>query len=121
MLLNKPSRTKETVQIFTGGSSHSGKVGAAAVITRAGKPNRTLHYHLEPEGEHTVHEAELTGIPLAIQLIKTEKLVTGYGFSAKWNGEIRSKCTRPGGPGSFQLRTQRPNAQHSKGDLRSGK
>jgi len=32
-----------------------------------------LHLHLGPESEHTVHEAELAGILLGLQLISTEK------------------------------------------------
>ena len=52
------------------------KVGATAVLTRMGTTQRILHYHLGPEGEHTVHEAELIGILLAIQLIKTEHVVS---------------------------------------------
>lgn len=43
------------------------------MLTRAGKPDPILRCHLGPEGEHTVHKAELTGILLAIHLIKTEK------------------------------------------------
>ncbi|KAH9997159.1 hypothetical protein BJV74DRAFT_768496 [Russula compacta] len=35
-----------------------------------------LHYHLGPKGEHTVHEAELISILLAIHLIKTETLAS---------------------------------------------
>ena len=63
----------EAVQIFTDGSAIDGKVGAAAVLTRAGNPPRALHLHLGPESEHTVHEAELVGILLGMHLISTEK------------------------------------------------
>ena len=42
--------------------------------TRIGKPPRVLYIHLGPESEHTVHEAELVGTLLAIQLMKTEKV-----------------------------------------------
>jgi len=63
----------EEIQVFSDGSAQNGKVGAAAVLTRKNKPDRILHFHLGPEAEHTVHEAELIGILLAIHLIKTEK------------------------------------------------
>ena len=63
----------EAVQVFTDGSATNGKVGAAAVLLRAGNPVRTLRFHLGPEKEHTVHEAELVGILLGMHLIKTEK------------------------------------------------
>jgi len=66
-------RANERVQIYSDGSAVNNKVGAAAILTRPGKPHRILHFHLGPVSEHTVHEAELVGILLALQLIKTEK------------------------------------------------
>ena len=64
---------KEKIQVYTDGSAISGKVRAAAVLLREGKPPRALHLHLGPESKHTIHKAELTGILLGLQLIKTEK------------------------------------------------
>ena len=64
---------RETIKVYSDGSAHEGKVGAAAVLTRPGKPHRTLHFHLGTEEEHTVAEAELIGIILALHLIQTEK------------------------------------------------
>ena len=63
----------EEIQIFTDGSAQEGKVGAAAILFRKNNPARLLHYHLGPEAKHTVHEAELVGILLALHLISTEK------------------------------------------------
>jgi ribonuclease HI len=63
----------ETIRVFTDGSSHNGKVGAAAVLQRPGKPDRTLKVHLGEASHHTVYEAELAGILLGLHLIKTEK------------------------------------------------
>jgi ribonuclease HI len=63
----------EEIQVFTDGSAQGGKVGAAAILIRKNSPNRILHFHLGPEAEHTVHEAELVGLLLAIHLISTEK------------------------------------------------
>jgi len=65
--------TIEEIQVFTDGSAQGGKVGAAAILIRNNRPIRTLHYHLGPESEHTVHKAELAGILLAAHLIGTEK------------------------------------------------
>jgi ribonuclease HI len=65
--------TVEEIQIFSDGSALEGKVGASAVLTHKGRPNRTLLYHLGRDSEHTVHEAELTGILLGLHLLKTEK------------------------------------------------
>ena len=63
----------ETVKIYSDGSAHDGKVGAAATLTRPEQHPRTLHFFLSPETEHTVHEAELVGTILALHLINTEK------------------------------------------------
>ena len=64
---------EEEVQVYSDGSALEGKVGAAAVLLRAGRITRTLHFHLGAEGKHTVHEAELIGILLGLQLISTER------------------------------------------------
>jgi len=67
------STATEEIQVFSDGSAQNGKVGAAAILIRKDRPDRTLHFHLGTEAEHTVHEAELVGILLAIHLIGTKK------------------------------------------------
>ncbi len=74
------------IKVYSDGSSCGGKVGAAATLTRGGVPLRS-HYHLGPDSEHTVHEAELIGILLALQLIKTERATNPHC----------SRCGQPGG------------------------
>ena len=63
----------EEIQVYTDGSAINGKVGAAAVLIRAGTVQRTLHLHIGDESEHTVHEVELVGILLGLHLISTER------------------------------------------------
>jgi hypothetical protein len=65
--------TMEEIQAFSDGSAQGGKVGAAAILIRNDKPDRTLHFHLGPETEHTVHEAKLVGMLLALHLLSTEE------------------------------------------------
>ena len=65
--------TDEEIQVFSDGSAQGGKVGAAAILIRKDAPNRILHFHLGPENEHTVHEAEMVGMLLALHLIATEQ------------------------------------------------
>ena len=65
----------ETVRVYTDGSAHNGKVGAAAILCRPGKPDRVLRAHLGIDKHHTVYEAELAGILLGLHLIKTERNV----------------------------------------------
>jgi ribonuclease HI len=64
------------IQVYVDGLATNGKVGAAAVLIREGKTLQMLHLHLGTENEHTVHEAELVGILLGLQLINTEKKVS---------------------------------------------
>ena len=65
--------TPEKVKVYTDGSAHSGKVGVAVIMYQSGKPKQILHYHLGSTNEHTVYEAELVGLLLGLQLIKTEQ------------------------------------------------
>jgi ribonuclease HI len=71
--IKEAQNIKEEVKVFADGSAINGKVGAAAVLIRAGNPPRKLHMHLGSENEHTVHEAELIGVLLALHLISTER------------------------------------------------
>ena len=71
--IRETENAREAIQVFTDGSAIDGKVGAAAVLTRAGNPPCALHLHMGPESEHTVHKVELAGILLGLQLISTEK------------------------------------------------
>ena len=63
----------KTIKIYSDGSAHKGKVGAAATLIRPGQPPKSLHLHLGPDTEHTVHEVEIVGTVLALHLIKSEK------------------------------------------------
>ena len=67
------AQATEQIKVYSDRSSQEGNVGAAATIYRNGEATRTLHYHLGPSTQHTVHEAELIGILLGLRLIKTEK------------------------------------------------
>jgi ribonuclease HI len=63
----------EEIQVFTDSSAQGGKVRAATILIRKNRPNCSLHFHLGPEAEHTVHEVELGGLLLAMDLIGTER------------------------------------------------
>ncbi|KAG2130236.1 hypothetical protein DEU56DRAFT_694152, partial [Suillus clintonianus] len=67
--IKEQKELKDEVQIFTDGSGHNGKVGAAAILLRAGQAPRKLRYHLGSERKHTVFEVEVIGLSLAAQLI----------------------------------------------------
>ncbi len=77
------AQATEKVKVYSDGSALNGKVGAAAILTRAGKPTRKLHYHLGPSSQHTVHEAELVGLLMGLHLIKTDgNRKTSYALGA---------------------------------------
>jgi len=71
--IREAANASEEIQVYSDGSAQGGKVGASAVLIRKNQPDRTLHLHLGQETEHTVHEAELVGLLLAMHLINTEK------------------------------------------------
>ena len=73
VLAREAAAAKEEIQVYSDGSALNGKVGAAAILIRKNRPDRTLHLHLGLEAEHTVHKAEIVGILLALHLISTEK------------------------------------------------
>ena len=66
------SNATEVIKVYSDGSEINGKVGAAALLLRLGKPPRTLHYHLGSDATHNIQEAEMVGLLLGMHLIKTE-------------------------------------------------
>lgn len=62
----------EQIKVYSDGSAHDGRVGAAAILRRSGKPDRILKLHLGNTEQHTVYEAELVGMIMGLHLIKTE-------------------------------------------------
>ena len=93
----------EEIQVFTDGSAQEGKAGAAAILIRKNRPDsRMLHFHLGPEAGHTVHEAELVGLLLALHLISTESrgaTTCSIAVDNHWQAVIRafdSNLRRPG-------------------------
>ncbi|EIW74310.1 hypothetical protein CONPUDRAFT_67707, partial [Coniophora puteana RWD-64-598 SS2] len=57
------------VEVYTDGSGHGGRIGAAAVMVRVNGTTKVLRYHLGSDQRHTVFEAELVGILLAMELL----------------------------------------------------
>jgi ribonuclease HI len=67
------ANSTETIKVYSDGSAHNGKVGAAAVLIRRGKADRVLRLCLGTTEQHTVPEAESVGLILGLHLIATEK------------------------------------------------
>ncbi len=66
-------QSRAQVRLYSDGSAHNGGVGAAAVLMRAGASPRILRMYLGTADEHTVYEAELVGMGLAMELLRTER------------------------------------------------
>jgi len=71
--VREAANASKEIQVYSDSSAQGGKVGAAAILIRKNRPDRMLYLHLDREAEHTVHEAELVGLLLALHLINMEK------------------------------------------------
>ena len=98
--IEEDSNAREEVRVYSDGSAINGKVGAAAILIRAGNPPRILHKHLGPEEKHTVHEAELAGVLLALQLIGSEQRGnTSFSLGLDNQAAIKALHSDHKGPG----------------------
>jgi ribonuclease HI len=92
----------EKVRIYTDSSAHNGKVGTAAILYQPGKPKCTLHYHLRTVEEHTVYKAELVGLLLGLQLVKTEQAGrTSFTIGADNQVVVKAVLTELTHPGQY--------------------
>lgn len=94
------SISNEVIKIYTDGSMHDGKVEAAAILTRQGKPDHVLRLCLKTTEQHTVPEAKMVGIILGVHLIATEKCnckccIIGLDSQGAIKA-LRMKLTNPG-------------------------
>ena len=71
--------TKE-VTVFSDGSCINGSVGMAASLWIKGRRKKTITYHLGHENEHTIFEAELVGVILALHLLRCRKARTADAY-----------------------------------------
>ncbi|KAG1889997.1 hypothetical protein F4604DRAFT_642211 [Suillus subluteus] len=62
----------EELRVYSDGSLVDGGVGGAAVLMRGEEVVKRKRLHLGRADEHTVYEAELAGMILAIQILKEE-------------------------------------------------
>lgn len=71
--LELAQKTHESIQykVYSDGSSYEGGVGASAILYKNDRIVKICRYHLGTPTEHTVYEAELVGILLALFLLTT--------------------------------------------------
>jgi ribonuclease HI len=90
----------EVIKIYIDGLAHNGKVGAAAILIRQGKPDRMLRLCLGTTEQHTIPKAELVGLILGVHLISTEKCNQkrcAIGLDSQGAIKaLRTKLTNPG-------------------------
>jgi ribonuclease HI len=90
----------DDIQVYSDSSWYKGQVGTAATLFCAGKPPRTLHYHLGTDKEHTVFKAEEVGLTLAARLIAMEQHIS-FPISISVDNQVsiqagKSFYSRPG-------------------------
>jgi len=61
------------ISVFSDGLGHEGSIGAAAVLYRGGTEKWSLWKHMGSEDRHTIFEAELLGLSLAVEILKDER------------------------------------------------
>ena len=88
------------IVVYTDGSGYNKKIGAAAIMMKNGREIDSLRYHLGPETEHTVYEAEAVAVVLALHMLanlkrKLEKVTIGMDNQAVLMG-LRNQKSKPG-------------------------
>jgi ribonuclease HI len=92
----------EQIKIYSDGSAHNGKVGAAAIMTKNGRTTRAIHYHLGSAEEHTVFKAELVGILMGLYLIETNlKGNTSYAIGVDNQAALKALASKFSKPGQY--------------------
>jgi ribonuclease HI len=84
---------------FTDGSGYEEKIGAAAILMVNGMELKTLRYRLGHETEHTVYEAEMLAVLLALHLIsqvarRLKRITIGLDNQATLLG-LRNQRSKP--------------------------
>ena len=96
------AQAPEHIKIYSDGSAHDGKVGAAAIMIKDGKTIDKLHFHLGKVEEHTVFKAELVGILLGLQLIKERRWKNlAYAIGVDNQAAIKSLASKLDKPGHY--------------------
>ena len=93
---------QDKIQVYSDGSGHDGKIGAAAILFCVGAHPRTLCYYLGTDKEHTVYEAEMVGLTLAAKLLATERdLIFPLSISVDNQEALLSGESFQSNPGSY--------------------
>jgi ribonuclease HI len=92
------------VRIFTDGSGHDKNIGAAALLLRRGAQPRKLLYYLGQEKQQTVYNAEVLGLVLGAQLLRTEtRPLRTVSFNTDNQAAILATQLRRPAPGHYLM------------------
>ncbi|KAG2066791.1 hypothetical protein BDR04DRAFT_973064, partial [Suillus decipiens] len=98
------TNNEDAIQVYSDGSGHQGKIGAAAVLFRTGCRPCKLLFHLGTEEEHMVFEVEAVGLTLAAELIATENdIIYPISIFVDNQAVIQAGETFYSSPGSYLI------------------
>ncbi|OBZ68012.1 hypothetical protein A0H81_12025 [Grifola frondosa] len=92
------------IRVYSDGSDVDGGVGAAAVLFKPGNPGyKVLRFHLGSSDDHSVYEAEVVGLLLGTELLKTERSLEGASIAADNKSSIQATKLRRPAPAHYLL------------------
>jgi len=77
--VKEAEEVRDDIKVFSYWLCIEGMVGAVAVLFRRGVEVKSVRKHLGRDDEHTVFEAEMVGLTLVAELVKTESCQLSYG------------------------------------------
>jgi ribonuclease HI len=102
----------DDVRVYSDGSAHGGRVGAAAHLVRADGTTRSLQLHLGRDSHYTVHTAEAVGIVMAAHLLLNERKIPACASIGVDNQAVLQGCQRHRhGRGQWAIDVFRTKAQ----------
>ncbi|OBZ78310.1 hypothetical protein A0H81_02657 [Grifola frondosa] len=95
---------RPSIRVYSDGSDVDGGVGAAAVLFKPGNPGyKVLRFHLGSSDDHSVYEAEVVGLLLGTELLKTERSLEGASIAADNKSSIQATKLRRPAPAHYLL------------------
>lgn len=87
-------QAEEDYRVYSDGSLVNGGVGGAAVLMRGNEVVKSRRLHLGSDGEHTVYEAELVGMILAVKMLHKEGAGQGGSMSMGVDNQAAIRATK---------------------------
>ena len=102
--------TEDTV-LYSDGSGHDGKIGAAAVLRHRGRQVSSLHFELGADTDHTVYKGEIVCMILAIELLKKAPRARKISLAINNKAVILATRTFSSKPGHYLMDIFHENLQ----------